>query len=212
MKAKSILKAARPIRKSRFTYLSLALVVGLILGLASFAGASAATTVTLGGYTFEFNGRTLNADGTSTWSYTVTPPGSGSWQDLSHWVLGLCEPPDDPIVVSSNPAGSKGTDGSTGLYGIKWDYQIDKDGAAVDHSFVLNGWYDVVEVDVVQKAGSNEFWGKIDGPDCAYTPTAVTLSSFDAKSAGGSASALWLGLAGTVLAAGSLFWVKRRSS
>ncbi len=43
-------------------------------------------------------------------------------------------------------------------------------------------------------------------------PTAVTLSSFAARSsAGGSASGLWLGLAGlTVLAAGSLLWAKRR--
>ena len=42
-------------------------------------------------------------------------------------------------------------------------------------------------------------------------PTAVTLSSFAAESsAGGSASRLWLGFAGLVLAAGSLFWVKRR--
>jgi hypothetical protein len=44
-------------------------------------------------------------------------------------------------------------------------------------------------------------------------PTAVTLSSFAAKSnAGGSGSWLWLGLVGlTVLAAGSLFWAKRRA-
>lgn len=42
-------------------------------------------------------------------------------------------------------------------------------------------------------------------------PTAVTLSSFAAK-AGGLASPLWLGVAGlTVLAAGTLFWAKRRS-
>lgn len=42
-------------------------------------------------------------------------------------------------------------------------------------------------------------------------PTAVALSSFAAK-AGDLASPLWLGLAGlTVLAAGTLFWAKRRS-
>jgi len=43
-------------------------------------------------------------------------------------------------------------------------------------------------------------------------PTAVTLSSFRTKSsAGDSTSGLWLGLVGvTVLAAGSLFWAKRR--
>jgi hypothetical protein len=44
-------------------------------------------------------------------------------------------------------------------------------------------------------------------------PTAVTLSSFAAKSsAGGSGSWLWLGLAGlTVLAAGSSLWIRRQS-
>ena len=48
------------------------------------------------------------------------------------------------------------------------------------------------------------------GVEYTGPPTAVTLSSFAAKSsAGGSASGLWLGLVGlTVLAAG--FWVKRR--
>jgi hypothetical protein len=58
-------------------------------------------------------------------------------------------------------------------------------------------------------AGSGEL---VDGPDCTAGPTAVTLSSLAAKSsAGGSASPLWLGLVGlTMLAAGSLFWAKRR--
>ena len=42
--------------------------------------------------------------------------------------------------------------------------------------------------------------------------TAVTLSSFAANSsAGGSVSRMWLGLIGTVLAAGSLFWARRRT-
>ncbi len=42
-------------------------------------------------------------------------------------------------------------------------------------------------------------------------PTVVTISSFAANSnTGGSVNPLWPGLAGTVLAAGSLFWVKRR--
>ena len=173
MKASLILKAVRLIRKNRLTYLSLALVVGLAL----FAVALAATEVTLGGYTFTFNGVTYNADGTSTWSYTVTPPGTGGpdIKDLSHWVLGLCEPPDDPTVVSSNPAGSKGTDPLTGLYGIKWDQQISKTGDPVDHSFVLDGWYRVVEVDIAMKAGSNEFWGKIDGPSCDTCSGSITI-------------------------------------
>ena len=52
------------------------------------------------------------------------------------------------------------------------------------------------------------------GLNAPAAPTAVTLSSFAARSsAGGSASPVWPGLAGvTILAAGSLFWKKRRTS
>ena len=51
------------------------------------------------------------------------------------------------------------------------------------------------------------------GVESTAPPTAVTLSSFAANSsAGGSASPLWLGLAGlAMLAVSSLLWVKRRS-
>ncbi|MBM3150337.1 MAG: hypothetical protein FJZ88_10005 [Chloroflexi bacterium] len=89
--------------------------------------------------------------------------------------MGLCKPPYDPTVVSSNPAGSKGTDPTTGLYGIKWDQQINKTGAPVNHSFVLGGWYDVVEVDVVMKAGGDNIWGKIDGPSCDTCSASINV-------------------------------------
>ena len=50
-------------------------------------------------------------------------------------------------------------------------------------------------------------WAEVGGG----SPTAVTTSSFAANSStGGSVSPLWLGLAGMVLAIGSLFWMKRR--
>ncbi len=62
-----------------------------------------------------------------------------------------------------------------------------------------NGWDGFLEDDIDQDGGS-------------VSPTAITLSSFAARpSAGGAVSPLWLGLAGvTLLAAGSLFWKKRR--
>jgi LPXTG-motif cell wall-anchored protein len=65
---------------------------------------------------------------------------------------------------------------------------------------------------VSYKTGVNDF--SIDfGYKLAGPPTAVTLFSFAVNSgAGGSVNPLWLGLAGlTMLAAGSLFWVKRRA-
>jgi hypothetical protein len=75
----------------------------------------------------------------------------------------------------------------------------------------------------VSTTGNNPFrltypGGDVFSIDFGYvaesTPTAVTLSSFIAKSsAGGPVSPLWLGLVGlTVLVAGCLFWANRRIS
>ena len=74
---------------------------------------------------------------------------------------------------------------------------------------------DMLDFDFWVRAGSVEDAGT--GEDKVFenfVPTAVTLSSFAARSsAGGPAGGLWLGLAGlTVLASGGLFWAKRRAS
>ncbi|MGA9350608.1 MAG: hypothetical protein WBW48_17645 [Anaerolineae bacterium] len=90
-----------------------------------------------------------------------------------------------------------------------------------DFEFIINNFSslrtpgsgeEMLDFNFVVRAGSRVDAGT--GEDILkfdWNPTAVTLSSFAAKSsAGGSASPLWLGLAGlTVLAAGSLFWAKR---
>ena len=64
-----------------------------------------------------------------------------------------------------------------------------------------NHWLGFLEDDIDQDGGSMK-------------ATAVTLSSFAAKSsAGGSVNPLWLGAAGlAMLAVSSLLWVKRRTS
>lgn len=228
MKAKSILKVARLIPKSRFAYLSLTLVLGLIVGLVAASPLAAnGDTATICGYDVTYNGVTYNPDGTSTWSYTVkastvTPPAKG----LSHWVLGLCVPQHDGEVQEPTDPDpwTQGTDPHTGVTGIKWDYEVPEDGTEVTFTFTLSQQYKVGEEIIGGKAGNPPNPGSclhdvsqgttITGPDCDTIPTAVTLSSFAAKaSTGGLASPLWLGLAGlTVLAAGSLFWIKRRAS
>jgi hypothetical protein len=95
-------------------------------------------------------------------------------------------------------------------------------GTNPDFEFIIEGFCtlmdkqpaceDLLDFDFVVRAGSTRDAGigeDILGFD--WNPTAVTLSSLSARSsAGGSASGLWLGLAGlTVLAAGSLLWTKR---
>ena len=154
-------------RKRQLLYASIALTASLTLLAAWVGPAFAADQVTLNGYDITFDGVTYNQDGTSTWTYTVDPPGSGSFQDLSHWVLGLCVP-NNGGFVSSDPQGVLGTDPTTGVYGIKWETQIDATSSdPVAHTFVLDAWYAVVDTDVVVKAGPSNYYGLIDGPACS---------------------------------------------
>ena len=215
MKAKSIL--------------GLTLVLGLIVGLVAASPLAAnGDTATICGYDVTYNGVTNNPDGTSTWSYTVKPGAVTPAKGLSHWVLGLCVPEhDNKVQEPTDPdPWTQGTDSShTGITGIKWDYEVLEDSTGVTFTVTLSEYYDVGISSIGGKYGSKKHpetycvvtvadGVTITGPDCDYTPTAVTLSSFAAKSsAGGWASPLWLGLAGlTVVVAGSLFWAKRRAS
>jgi len=126
----------------------------------------------LGGFQFEFDGMVENINGTSTWTYTVTgmaPSGSGNeFHDLSHWVLALC---DDHGVNSGTPTGWElNTDPTLGVYGIKWDKEINKFGGTATFSFTLDGLYDVIPINVVAfKASGDLFYCTIPGPSCEGT-------------------------------------------
>ncbi len=126
-----------------------------------------ANTATFDGFSFLFNGATNNGDGTSTWSYTVT--GVGASKDLSHWVLALC---DDHEVLSANLDWEVNTDPRTGVYGIKWDNEINKNGGTKTFTFVLNGEYTVGTVEVAFKAGRVNYYCSINGPSCEINPKA----------------------------------------
>lgn len=124
---------------------------------------------TFGGYIFEFDGVEYNNDGTSTWTYTVTGDG-GDPHDLSNWVLGLCK--GDHNVTSSDPDGTVGDNdqpNQVGVYGVKWDEEIDKDGESMSFSFTLSKKYDIELVDVAFKAGVDNFYCTILGPSCEET-------------------------------------------
>ncbi|MCF7885698.1 MAG: LruC domain-containing protein [Candidatus Marinimicrobia bacterium] len=123
-------------------------------------------TSTFNGYEFTFDGFSNNNDGTSTWTYTITGvAGQGPGvKDLSYWVLALC---DDHIVDNANPnKWEVVNDNNTGVYGIKWEQKVGKDGGAKTFSFTLDDQYQVGDVEVAFKAGPDSYYSTINGPSC----------------------------------------------
>ncbi|MCH8028008.1 MAG: HYR domain-containing protein [candidate division Zixibacteria bacterium] len=140
-----------------------------------FASASAQaeepcdTTKIIGNFTLLFLGVTYDSvASTSTWDYELTwdatPPG------LSHFTIELCTLITNSNLISADPSsGSIGPDGSTGLYGIKWD-DIENFPAdtPISFSFVLDQMYAVDHSQFAPKAGLNDNIATICGPtlDC----------------------------------------------
>ena len=221
-------KSVRSIRVA----LALVCVVCLFLAFSSIIQASPGLTVT-------FVSATYNS-GTNQTTFTYRVTADGEAKGMSHWELEMCT--DYYVNGSGQGTGydpaarvaeniqwdvetSTWTEDGVTITGIKW---LDPTGSCSDctlgdggatetdqFTFALTGnWENVLgPVAYTTKSASIYTHGFVQGPDCSGTPTAVTLSSFAAESsAGGSVNPLWLGLAGLTLAAGSLFWVKRRAS
>lgn len=118
------------------------------------------------GYEFELVSVSLNSNNTSTWEYKVT--GKGAPRDLSHWVIALCE---EHEVISTNYPNNQwevNTDPRTGVYGLKFDVGVGKNGDSKTFIFTLNGHYDTVPVELVFKASTNNFYCTINGPSCDF--------------------------------------------
>jgi len=183
-----------------------------------------------------FNGATYDS-GTNktTFSYTVCSDANRPESEkyaMSHWVLSLCIGTPDSAYDDFTGTGDCGLpagfscvltptwgDPETGVIGIKFDGNLGDGnvGECKDFSFKLyRNWTGATGTVIwaIKRGGpggGDTGQGTTTGPDCAGGPTAVTLSSFDARSStGGLASGLWLGLAGLALAASGLFWMKRR--
>jgi len=105
-----------------------------------------------------------------TWCYDVTvQPGS---QDLSHWVLELCEDITESDISNVTSDGDPvdfeiGTDPQTGVNGIKFDNltQSVEDGT-VRYCFDLDNGFGLTTVDVSVFAAGEGAVGEICGPEC----------------------------------------------
>ena len=123
----------------------------------SFTVVSSCDTVnTISGFELMFDSVTYDLGlGTSKWNYTLIwdgiPPA------LSHFLIELCSTVTNANLVAVSPAnGSIGPDGSTGLYGIKWD-DIENFPAntPVSYSFTLDSLYAIASGAFAPKAGVN---------------------------------------------------------
>lgn len=172
------------------------------------------------------------------WTYAVTePPSPPTGGGLSHWTLGVCtsfklKDPQFNIVdayetttvtdipectdgVTFNCAEadyqvSFGNDGSTGVYGVKFEPKTPDDqlvGQTPQRTHVFQflifhpDGFQESPGDVVVKTGNGGLVGAIKGPQCP--PTAVSLASFGASNG---QSSLHYGLI-LILAAGLLLLV-----
>jgi hypothetical protein len=99
-----------------------------------------------------------------TWCYYVEEK---SGHGLSHWMLligCLVDPPGEDHILSSNPLGSEGYDGSTQQYGIKWDLPVGFTSGTF--CITLDGIYPPTGIEVLVKASNEYKTGLIAGPAC----------------------------------------------
>lgn len=126
---------------------------------------------TNGNFTLTFKGVTYNGDGSSTWEYCLT--WNGESPALSHLTIGMCEELTDEYLMATEPMGAAiGPDGSSGLYGLKWDYDPGlAENQCFDFSFTLSESFDAGPVRWIAKAGpGRELGPEICGPSLDCTP------------------------------------------
>ncbi len=127
------------------------------------------TTKLIGNFSLLFVEVTYDSiAGTSTWDYELTWDGTAP--SLSHFTIELCTLITNSNLISADPSnGVIAEDGSTGLYGIKWD-NIENFPAdtAIIFSFTLDQMYAADHSQFAPKAGVNFNIATICGPstDC----------------------------------------------
>lgn len=157
-----------------------------ILGFGSVSLAQN-TSVELLGFKITFEGVDYNpVTNESTWTYRVQGTYTGP-HDLSHWILQLCRSSSVKHVVvkqggtlkTSHPGDTKVSDHGDphhNIAGIKFDVGVNKNGGDTYFWFVLEGDWEIGEVDIAGKAGQLLESSTILGPSCDPTMCEVHYS------------------------------------
>jgi len=155
----------------RFSKKSGYLLVLFLLVIANCSLLLADTTV-VGNYTLIFNGVSYEIEeSTSTWCYTLLWNGTPS--QLSHLVIQLGECAQ---VLSAFPENIRvGLDGSTEIFGIKWDTTIPAN-IPTQFCFTLNGLYVIEPILFAAKAGSDNNISNIAGASLACEECQVQIT------------------------------------
>ncbi|MEE8403886.1 MAG: HYR domain-containing protein [candidate division Zixibacteria bacterium] len=143
-------------------------LVAFFVSASTQAQPSCDTTNEINHYTLVFDTVIYDPPGTSQWVYNLT--WDGTPPELSHFLIELCTLLTDANLIAVEPDfGSIGPDGSTGLYGVKWD-DIENFPAdtAITFSFTLDDSLGIDHTQFAPKAGINFNIATICGPstDC----------------------------------------------
>ena len=122
------------------------------------------SVVTVNHYNVSYNGSTYDGSST-TFSYTVM--GTGSPPALSHFdiEIPMCDTLLQVTAYSPETAVEFGTDPTTGIDGIKWDFGIGES-ATQTYTITFEGFVAEGEVQVAVKAGNGAYYGIVIGPAC----------------------------------------------
>ena len=153
--------------KSILTFFATIFVAFLVSG-SVLADSPCDTTNEINHYILVFDTVIYEPPGTSQWVYNLT--WDGTPPALSHFMIELCTLITNANLLAVEPDfGSIGLDGSTGLYGIKWDnIENFPANSAVTFSFTLDDSLPVDHTQFAPKAGINSNIATICGPtlDC----------------------------------------------
>jgi hypothetical protein len=151
------------------------LLITLALVITMFAGISTSVNAVVIDANYEIKLHSVVYDPTTNmqnWTYNVTCISSHGISHIIFELKDICDPPLSAVVDAGPTTVGTGTDGSTGVYGIKFEDFITGNGSIEPGEwnlvwFVLEGYWDETgEIEVYVKAGGFRGSGWVEGPDC----------------------------------------------
>ena len=150
-------------------------MIALVVAVTMFAGTSTSVNAKVEDTIYEIKLYSVVYDpsaNTQNWTYNVTCIAGHGISHIVFEIKDFCDPPLSALLDAGPVTVETGTDGSTGVYGIKFEDFITGNGSIEPGEwnlvwFVLEGyWVETGQIEVYVKAGQFEdsYW--VVGPDC----------------------------------------------